>query len=139
MPLSTFWSSLLGSLERYGLLVLVVLLGWAYWESTAPERQRERDRKEKDTIGIHASVTGNFWASAFLACRRIGAPNVNECAQHKGPLIEDMTAPASAQLAVSKRQSYEQLCLKHHDSDYCYELLNRAFQLALSRPHNGTD
>ena len=113
---------------------VAVLFIYAYWESNAPERERARLQKERDRIGFDASAAGSTWASATRACRRIGVPNVYTCAEHKGPLVADMSASTIAGIAVSLRQEYDSLCLKHFEQAYCYSLLNRAYQIALSTP-----
>jgi hypothetical protein len=131
------WSATFEFLRRHKYLPSLAvgcLFAFAYWESTAPERLREENRKEKESVGAVASVAGNIWASAYLACRRIGVADVNKCAEWKGPLIDDAAAATLADAAVRRRTSFDALCTKHHDPQYCYQLLNRAFQLALTRP-----
>ena len=136
------WSATVSFLRRLKYLpplLAASVFAVAYWESSAPEREREKSRKEKETIGLNASIAGNLLASAYKSCSRIGIPNVVQCAKWKGPLIDDVLASAIARVAVDKRAGFDDLCQRHHDVAYCYELLNRAFQLGLNSPAEGSN
>lgn len=137
MPIRSLLSALgdhLGKFKGLIWLAIIALFLYAYWESKAPERERARVQEQRDRIGIDASVAGLTWASATRACRRVGVSDVYACAKHKGPLLADMSASVTADTAVSLRREYETLCLKHFEQEYCYSLLNRAYQIALSEP-----
>jgi hypothetical protein len=136
------WSAIKSILAKYQMLLPIAalsLLAFAYWESSAPERAREKMAREKETVGTTASLAGNLWASAYRECRRIGIADVSKCAQWKGPLVDDIAAAAFAETAVQQRSNFESLCNRHHDLQYCNQLLNRAFQLALTRPQAATE
>lgn len=137
MTFQSIWSTTVEFLRRHKYLpsfAVACLFAFAYWESSEPERLREENRKERESLGMEASVAGSIWASAFLACKHIGTADVKKCAEWKGPLIDDVAAATLADAAVKRRTSFDALCTKHHDAQYCYQLLNRAFQLALTRP-----
>lgn len=93
----------------------------------------EMHKKATQDIGMDASITARFLASAMKACDVVGVHSLDECAKLDGPLLEDKTASETAQMAVSQRAGYWASCLKKFSDEYCTQLLRRALTIALRK------
>lgn len=126
------WNGLRRNWGKVALAALVIFFGPPLYEEYR-KRSAESDAIEaSQRVGTDASIAGMMYASAYRSCRLIGILPVEQCATHKGILLQETSAQVLAQSAVQHREGFEKNCQKWNASEYCYQLLNRAFLLSLN-------
>lgn len=132
--LTKYWWS------KVTFVALLLFFAYPVYQSWAKERAvkvAEQERKAAmDRVGTDASIAGSMLWGAYKACARIGIPDIAKCAKYEGVLLQEKAAPVLAQLAVDQRASYDSSCQKVYATEYCYNLLNRAFQLSRTAPES---
>lgn len=125
------------SLSKIGNLILITFLvlvfGVPAYQAWAKERAAQIKQEEITSIGFKASSTAEALWSSVKYCRDIGIPQLEQCANHKGPLLDDTITPVFAKMALEQRVAYDAMCLKHYSSEYCTNLLTRAFHIAQNK------
>lgn len=118
---------------QFTLLVLGIVMFW-YWMATAEEREKkaaaERHQAEADGLGFSASIAAGTMLSAWRSCKAVGISSVPECVTHKGPLLQDQTAPVIAKVAMDSYNDWNAACLRHYDGPYCNDFFNRALAVS---------
>jgi hypothetical protein len=109
---------------RIPLVVLVLLAGIGCESNSKPT---------PDSIGISASITAEMALSAYKDCREAGYADTNRCAENTGVLLSDKTSKASALVANKMLANYQSECEKIHDKKFCFDLLQRALNVAKAK------
>jgi hypothetical protein len=94
-------------------------------------REAENFKAERASVGSLATVAGAMWASAVRSCNTIGLPEVQECANNTGLLVQDTTAKVMAEIALKQAEKYLSTCGRHYSHQYCLDLVNRAYRISL--------
>lgn len=118
---------------RKSIIIAVLLAGL----TTACEKELTPAQKQEariSSVGLDASFTAGFLVSAFRSCRTIGVDSVDQCAEYKGPLLEEQLAVTVAKLGIEHRGSYFKECRENFSDDYCRQLLLRAVNIELRSP-----
>ncbi len=119
---SVFWAT--------SLCIGIFALVWAV-NTYSEYSKTEAYKQEKASIGSSASIAGAMWAGAIRSCRIIGINEVRDCAKNSGPLLQDTSAKALAEIAVRQTDEYFATCGRHHTNQYCVDLVNRAYWISL--------
>lgn len=120
-----------GAMQVIGGVCAAVVLGaiaWHWYKDWSRENDLKALEQQKQAVGTDASVTASLLVAAYKACRPLGL-DVRACVGHKGPLIQDQTAPVVASLAVERQGAYEAGCRRHYEVQYCNDLLMRAINI----------
>jgi hypothetical protein len=103
-------------------------------EEWSKKQKVEQEKEEKASIGINASVAAGLVVGGFRQCSRVGGGDLDQCAAHQGPLLDDLTASTFAKMAVEQREGWKVSCKKYYSTDYCDALFRRALTIALAKP-----
>lgn len=123
-----------------GLVALILVpVGRDWYKDHETQAAKRKQQAAIDSINLGASLVGTYLASAVRSCTRIGIPEISTCAAYTPKLLQEQAAPMMAKMALDQQSSYSKDCHKLYDEKYCYDLMNRAFQLSLAEPERKSD